>query len=97
MAVRGTEALARDRGIVELFAMTSAEAFFESLGYERSSVEQYPEKLARYEMLRAAGVDVVERACYRKLLTWVDRSRAQAAPAPPQRQPRRRAAKRTSA
>ena len=71
MAVRGTEALARDRGVIELFAMTSAEAFFESLGYERSSVDQYPEKLARYEMLRAAGVDVVERACYRKLLTWV--------------------------
>jgi amino-acid N-acetyltransferase len=81
MAVRGTEALARERGIIELFAMTTAEAFFESLGYERSSVEQYPEKLARYELLRAAGVDVVERSCYRKLLTWIDRGRArQAAP-----------------
>ena len=97
MAVRGTEALARDRGVIELFAMTSAEAFFESLGYERSSVDQYPEKLARYEMLRAAGVDVVERACYRKLPTWVDPSRVQAMPAPPQRQPRRRAAKPTNA
>lgn len=99
MAVRGTEALARKRGILELFAMTSAEAFFVSLGYERSSVEQYPEKLARYEMLRAAGVDVVERACYRKLLTSADRSpsHAQVPLAQPQRQPRRRAAKRTSA
>ena len=97
MAVRGTEALARDRGLIELFAMTSAEAFFESLGYERSSVEQYPEKLARYEVLRAAGVDIVERACYRKLLTWVDRSPAQASLVQPQRQPRRRAVKQTSA
>ena len=101
MAVRGTEALARDRGIVELFAMTSAEGFFESLGYERSSVEQYPDKLARYEMLRGAGVDVVERSCYRKLLTWVDRSRPRplvlAQTEQPQRQPRRRAAKRTTA
>jgi amino-acid N-acetyltransferase len=97
MAVRGAEALARDRGIAELFAMTSAEAFFESLGYERSSVEQYPEKLARYELLRAAGVDVVERSCYRKQLTWVDRSRAQAPTEQPQRQPRRRAGKRTTA
>ena len=97
MAVRGTEALARDRGILELFAMTSAEAFFESLGYERSSVEQYPDKLARYELLRGAGVDVVERACYRKLLTWVDRHRGRAPLAPPQRQSRRRAAKRTTA
>lgn len=97
MAVRGTEAHARERGIIELFAMTSAEQFFESLGYERSSVEQYPDKLARYEQLRAAGVDVVERSCYRKLLTWSDRSRAQALTAQPQRRQRRRAAKRTSA
>ena len=94
MAVRGTEAMARDRGVVELFAMTSAEAFFESLGYDRSSVEQYPEKLARYELLRAAGVNVVERACYRKLLT--SQSPVRASQAPPQRQPRRRAAKQTA-
>jgi amino-acid N-acetyltransferase len=94
MAVRGAEALARERGIVELFAMTTAETFFESLGYERSSVEQYPEKLARYELLRAAGVHVVERACYRKLLTWVDRARLRQTTPP--RQPRRRAARPTA-
>ena len=94
MAVRGAEALARERGIIELFAMTTAESFFESLGYERSSVEQYPEKLARYELLRAAGVDVVERSCYRKLVTWIDRGRARQAS--PRRQPRRRAAKPTA-
>ena len=94
MAVRGVEALARERGIAELFAMTTAEAFFESLGYERSSVEQYPEKLARYELLRAAGVEVVERSCYRKLLSGSDRAPAPRA-APP-RQSRRRAVKRTA-
>lgn len=88
MAVRAAEALARDRGVIELFAMTTAEAFFESLGYERSSVEQYPEKLARYEQLRAAGVDVVERACYRKLLTWGDRVRVRQAAPQPRRRPR---------
>jgi amino-acid N-acetyltransferase len=95
MAVRGTEAMARERGISELFAMTTAEAFFASLGYERSSVEQYPEKLARYELLRAAGVDVVERACYRKLVSGEDRCRAPLAA--PQRQARRRAVRRTGA
>lgn len=91
MAVRGTEALARERGIIELFALTTAEAFFESLGYERSSVEQYPEKLARYELLRAAGVDIVDRSCYRKLLTAVDRGRVRQAarPRPPRRRPAR--------
>ncbi len=86
MAVRGSEAMARERGISELFAMTTAEAFFESLGYERSSVEQYPDKLARYEVLRAAGVNVVERACYRKLLGGADRvMEALAAQRPPRR------------
>ena len=94
MAVRGVEALARERGILELFAMTTAEAFFESLGYDRSSVEQYPEKLARYEMLRAAGVEVIERSCYRKLFSEADRARA--AQVPPRQQPRRRAARRTA-
>jgi amino-acid N-acetyltransferase len=94
MAVRGVEALARDRGVSELFAMTTAEAFFESLGYVRSSVEQYPEKLARYELLRAAGVNVVERSCYRRLLTWTGRARELLAQ--PQSQPRRRGARRTA-
>lgn len=90
MAVRGTEALARDRGIGELFAMTKAEAFFQSLGYARSAVEQYPEKLARYEQLRAAGVEIVERTCYRKVLTA--EGRASVSPrVGPQRRPRRRA------
>ncbi|HEX6313939.1 MAG TPA: GNAT family N-acetyltransferase [Gemmatimonadaceae bacterium] len=91
IAVRGAEAIARERGIVELFAMTTAEAFFESLGYVRSSVDQYPDKLARYELLRAAGVQVVERSCYRKLLTWLDRAPAQPAARP--RRPRRRSEK----
>jgi amino-acid N-acetyltransferase len=94
LAVRGVEALARERGIIELFAMTTAEAFFASLGYERSSVEQYPEKLARYELLRAEGVNVVERACYRKLLTWQNRDRAPQVVR--QRQARRRVAKQTA-
>ncbi len=91
LAVRGVEALARERGLHELFAMTTAEAFFESLGYERSSVEQYPEKLARYEVLRAAGVHVVERACYRKLLNG---SRGRSPQAALRRQPRSRVARR---
>lgn len=94
MAVRGVEALARDRGMLELFAMTNAESFFESLGYARSSVDQYPEKLARYEQLRAAGVDVIERSCYRKLITWTGRAvLTSESPAARPRRPRRRAEK----
>lgn len=66
LAVRGVEGLARQRGIDELFALSSSEGFFESLGYERTSVARYPEKLARHEALRALGVTIVPRTCYRR-------------------------------
>ena len=64
LAVRGVEALARQRGIEELFALTRSEGFFESLGYAPTSVARYPEKLARYDELRARGVEIVPKACY---------------------------------
>jgi amino-acid N-acetyltransferase len=67
MAVRGAEAIARRRDIGELFALTLADGFFQSLGYAETTVARYPEKLARYDQLRAGGVDVVERSCFRKL------------------------------
>jgi len=70
LAVRGAEAIARRRGIGELFAMTLTEEFFESMGYAATPVERYPEKLARYERLRAAGVDVVPRTCLAKVTSW---------------------------
>ncbi len=66
LAVRGAEAIARRRGIDEVFAMTLSHGFFESLGYTRTSVSRYPEKLARYETLRAHGVPIVPRACFRR-------------------------------
>jgi amino-acid N-acetyltransferase len=66
LAVRGVEALARQRGIDELFALSSSQGFFESLGYERTSVARYPEKLARHAALRALGVEIAPRTCYRR-------------------------------
>ena len=67
IAVRGAEAVARRRGIGELFALSTADRFFETLGYSETSVSRYPEKLARYDDLRASGVDIVPRRCYRKV------------------------------
>ena len=40
LAVRGAEAIARRRGIGELFAMTLTEEFFESMGYAATPVER---------------------------------------------------------
>jgi N-acetylglutamate synthase-like GNAT family acetyltransferase len=70
LAVRGAEAVARRRGIRELFALTLTSDFFESLGYARANVADYPEKLAKYERLRADGVDVVPKECVHKLTGW---------------------------
>jgi N-acetylglutamate synthase-like GNAT family acetyltransferase len=70
LVVRGAEAVARRRGIRELFALTLTSEFFESLGYVATTVERYPEKLAKYERLRAEGVDVVPKHCLHKLTGW---------------------------
>jgi N-acetylglutamate synthase-like GNAT family acetyltransferase len=66
--VLGVERLARARDIEELFAMSLTDNFFLSLGYETTTVSRYPEKLARYEKMRAAGIDVVPKRCFRKRL-----------------------------
>lgn len=70
IAVRAVEAMARRRGIDELFALTLADGFFDSLGYERCAVARYPEKLARYEQLVRRGVAIVPKSCYRKSPAW---------------------------
>ena len=45
--VRRVEALARSRGIGELFALTLEPEFFEILGYAVTERERYPEKIGR--------------------------------------------------
>lgn len=66
--VLGVERLARTRNISELFAMSLTDNFFLSMGYETATVSRYPEKLLRYERLKAAGIDVVTKRCFRKFL-----------------------------
>jgi amino-acid N-acetyltransferase len=70
LVVQGVEAMARRRGIGELFAMTSSDGFFESLGYEPTTLDRYPEKIARYEALVRKGVAVVPRSCFHKMTGW---------------------------
>lgn len=66
--VIGVECMARQRAIAELFAVSLADEFFLSLGYGRTSIARYPEKLARYSALRDHGTDVRPRRCWRKAL-----------------------------
>jgi len=69
LVVRGVEAIARRRGHREVFAVTRAEGFFDSLGYDAADLTSYPEKRARYEALRQRGVHVEPKACMRKVLS----------------------------
>jgi len=66
--VRAVERLARRRGHRELFALSLADHFFESLGYQAAPLTRYPEKLARYAALTAAGATLVPKRCFRKRL-----------------------------
>lgn len=45
--VGAVEALARQRGVPEVFALTLEPKFFEALGYERVDRARYPEKIRR--------------------------------------------------
>ncbi len=67
-AVLATERIAAGRGFEEVFAMSLAGSFFESLGYTETPLAGYPEKLARYEVLVASGVEIVPKQCFTKSL-----------------------------
>jgi amino-acid N-acetyltransferase len=66
--VLGVERLARARDIDELFAMSLNEQFFVGLSYTATSISRYPEKLARYDVLSKAGVPIVPKTCFQKML-----------------------------
>jgi amino-acid N-acetyltransferase len=68
MVVLGVEAMARRRGVDELFALSLADRFFESLGYAHAELSRYPEKIARYESLAQRGIAIVAKRCFRKNL-----------------------------
>jgi N-acetylglutamate synthase-like GNAT family acetyltransferase len=69
LVVAAVERLARLRDLDEVFAMSLADRFFTSLGYDRDDLARFPEKVARYDAMRAAGRTVVAKGCYRKRLT----------------------------
>jgi N-acetylglutamate synthase-like GNAT family acetyltransferase len=66
--VLATEQVARQRGFTHVFAMSLAEHFFLSLDYRLTPLHEYPEKVARYSNLEAAGVEIVPKRCFRKSL-----------------------------
>ena len=66
--VLGVERLARARDIEEIFALSLTDNFFLGLDYAPTSISRYPEKLSRYESLTTAGVEIVPKRCFQKVL-----------------------------
>lgn len=66
--VLGVERLARARDIEEIFALSLTDNFFLSLSYKPTTVARYPEKLRRYDVLAKAGVEIVPKRCFQKVL-----------------------------
>lgn len=60
--------LARERGYPELFAISLAESLFLRMGFDESSIEQYPEKIARYKSISRSELSIGRKFCFKKRL-----------------------------
>lgn len=89
--VLGVERLARARNIDEIFALSLTDDFFLSLSYEPTTISRYPEKLQRYEVLAKAGVEIVPKRCFQKVLgkSWSAPQLVQQAVAAPAKKKRK--------
>ena len=65
--VNAVEALARKRGIYDVFALTLQPEFFAAIGYERVDRARYPEKIRR-DCLGCARRFACNEICYAKNL-----------------------------
>ena len=76
--VSAVEALARKRGIPEVFALTLEPEFFEALGYLRVDRARYPEKIRR-DCIGCARRFACNETCFAKVLQSVVEEPLQAA------------------
>jgi N-acetylglutamate synthase-like GNAT family acetyltransferase len=65
--VNAVEALARKRGVPEVFALTMEPEFFEALGYQRVDRARYPEKIRR-DCIGCARRFACNETCFAKKL-----------------------------
>ncbi len=66
--ITAAEHLARERGHNELFAISLAEALFLRMGYTLTSIEIYPEKIARYRTISRSELSIGRKFCFTKRL-----------------------------
>lgn len=66
--ITAAEHLARERGHTEIFAISLAEALFLRMGYTLTSIEIYPEKIARYKSISRSELSIGRKFCFTKTL-----------------------------
>lgn len=66
--ITAAEHLARERGHREIFAISLAEALFLRMGYTLTSIEIYPEKIARYKSISRSELSIGRKFCFTKRL-----------------------------
>jgi len=76
--VNAVEALARKRGIPEVFALTLEPEFFEALGYVRVDRARYPEKIRR-DCIGCSRRFACNETCFAKPLRDASEDRLEAA------------------
>jgi amino-acid N-acetyltransferase len=64
--IRAAEQLARRRGYAEIFSVSFSDELFLACGFEHAKLEDFPEKVARYEKIDRSELQVGEKHCFRK-------------------------------
>jgi amino-acid N-acetyltransferase len=60
--------LARRRGYDEIFATSFSEAIFESCGFLKERLDEFPEKVLRYTRIDRTEVEMSEKHCFSRVL-----------------------------
>ncbi|HEY0780452.1 MAG TPA: GNAT family N-acetyltransferase [Gemmatirosa sp.] len=71
--IAAAEALARQRGYPELFAVSLADTLFTAAGFRQSSLARYPEKVARYAAISRSELSIGKKFLFVKRLVADDR------------------------
>lgn len=62
--IAAAEDLAQQRGYPQIFAISLADGLFLSAGFKESSIDVYPEKIARYAKISRSELSIGRKFCF---------------------------------
>ncbi len=62
--IEAAQALASERGYPELFAISLADQLFLGMGFQDSTIDRYPEKIARYQKISRSELSIGRKFCF---------------------------------